>query len=602
MVARWLRPLAARFAPRTVLAARAWNRSTRSMRPRLPVFWHRGYRLPIPSAERGIGMDPRRADHVLFFLLDVGAIEPACVLSPERTSFLEMARVHDERLLDALFDPVRLAAAFGATPGEVVSGEILSTVRRAAGGTIAAARIARATSRPVLNLLGGFHHASRGAMGGFCAINDVAMAIATLRHEGFRGRVAVLDLDAHPPDGTADCLKDDPDVWIGSISGGSYGALPRVDEIICEGGTDAPYLAALRELLRRANDPELAIVLAGGDVLAGDRLGQLALSLDGARERDTLVLEALRGRGSVWLPAGGYGKDAWKVLAQTALLLAGSPLAAVPRGYDPLARSFADVARRLPGDLLSDAGEISFDDIAEELRLGRPARPRLLGFYSDEGIELALERYGVLAAFGRLGYYDFRVTVAPADTGDTLRVHGRGGGARHLLIEATLSKRRLAERDLLFVEWLTLRHPLARFDAVRPRLPGQDAPGPGLSREAAELLLRIARRLGLAGVAFTPAHFHIAYAGRRSARFASPEAEGEFEALVEALGHLPLLEATQLVSDGRIQKGGAPYRWTPSEMVAWLTDPPAADDGARVAAARDAAHFEITPAVANPEP
>lgn len=602
VLTRLLRPLAATFAPKTLLAARAWNRATRGVRPRLSVFWHRAYRLPIPSAERGIGMDPRRADHVLFFLLDAGVIEPTQVVTPERASFLELARVHEEGLLDALFDPVRLAGVFGATPGEVVSGEILSTVRRAAGGTIAALRVAHATKRPVLNLLGGFHHAGRATMGGFCAINDVAMAVVTLRHEGFRGRIAVIDLDAHPPDGTADCLAWDPDVWIGSISGGSYGELPRVDEVVRPDASDEGYLAALRDLLRRWNDPELAIVLAGGDVLAGDRLGKLALSLEGTRRRDALVRDKLRGRGSVWLPAGGYGHDAWKVLAQTALVLAESPIVRVPVGYDPLARRFAAVAKKLPGEDLSDLGDPTFEDIAEELRIGKPGRPRLLGFYSEEGVELALERYGILGAYARLGYHAFRVTVDGTLAGDLVRLRGRGGGVEHVLVEATLSKRRLADRDVLFVEWLTLRHPRAHFDEARPRLPGQEAPGPGLAREAGELLLRMAKRLGLAGVAFTPAHFHIAYAGRKSARFVSPEAEGEFEALVTALRHLPLLEATRLVAEGGVLRNGEPYRWTPSEMVSWVGDPPDVDHEARVEAARAAVRFEPAPVVAKEEP
>lgn len=61
-----------------------------------------------------------------------------------------------------------------------------------------------------MNLLGGFHHARPDVAGGFCPVNDVAVAIAAVRADGFRGRVLVLDLDAHPPDGLAACLAGDP--------------------------------------------------------------------------------------------------------------------------------------------------------------------------------------------------------------------------------------------------------------------------------------------------------------------------------------------------------------------------------------------------------
>ena len=68
--------------------------------------------------------------------------------------------------------------------------------------------------QPSLNLLGGFHHAAPDAAGGFCPVNDVAVAIAAVRAEGFLRRVVVLDLDAHPPDGLALCLLDDASRYV----------------------------------------------------------------------------------------------------------------------------------------------------------------------------------------------------------------------------------------------------------------------------------------------------------------------------------------------------------------------------------------------------
>ncbi len=148
-------------------------------------------------------------------------------------------------------------------------------------------------------------------------------AIATLRAEGFRGRVAVLDLDAHPPDGLAACLDADRDVWIGSLSGSDWGPLPRADETVLPPGTQDPaYLDALGALLSRMPRPRLAFVIAGGDVLAGDRLGTLGLTVAGARERDLLVASELEGVPSVWLPGGGYSDRAWHVLAGTGMAVA----------------------------------------------------------------------------------------------------------------------------------------------------------------------------------------------------------------------------------------------------------------------------------------
>jgi hypothetical protein len=150
-----------------------------------------------------------------------------------------------------------------------------------------------------------------------------------------------------------------------------------------------------------------------------------------------------------------------------------------------------------------------------------------------------------------------------------------------------LERTTLAGHDYLFVHWLTMRHPRAAHR--RELLPGQDVPGLGLAREMTELYERMAARLGLAGVAFRPAHYHLAYVARERFRFLDPARQGRFEALVRDLGALPLPEATRLVAAGRVLVDGAPYLWEPEHMVDFAATPP--DDAAEVAAAREAAHF-----------
>jgi hypothetical protein len=107
----------------------------------------------------------------------------------------------------------------------------------------------------------------------------------------------------------------------------------------------------------------------------------------------------------------------------------------------------------------------------------------------------------------------------------------------------------------------------------------------------AMLFARMADRLGLAGIAFRPAAFHTAYAGRAQLRFVDPRRQGRFEALVRDLGGIPLVAATAAVASGRVLLNGEPYRWEPDEMVLWRT--PHVEDAAQVAAARDSAHFTI---------
>src|SRR6266478_6139643 len=277
------------------------NRLRRWLYGRDLAVWHAPeYRWPLSALETRTGAQPRRADFTVWFLLERRALARANLRRPRRAEYEELARVHTPELLDSLGQAETLARIFSVDPTDVPVDEIMNTVRLACGATIAAAREVlsgpdpRPAGRCALNLLGGFHHARPDVAGGFCPVNDVAIAIAAVRAEGFRGRVLVLDLDAHPPDGTAACLARDPSYWIGSISGSDWGAIPNADETVLPERTgDAEYLAALDALLERMPHGEVAFVLAGGDVLAGDPVGQLGLSLEGCRERDLRVADAL---------------------------------------------------------------------------------------------------------------------------------------------------------------------------------------------------------------------------------------------------------------------------------------------------------------------
>ena len=565
----------------------------------LPVFYDPRFRLPLSGIEAAAGFDPRRADFAAWWLRASGLLGRRCFRTPRRATFEELARVHTAEHLESLARPEALAGVFGVDPSDVPADELLDTIRLATGATIEAARLALRIRRPALSLLGGFHHAGPATAGGFCAVNDVAIALAAVRTFGFRGRVAILDLDAHPPDGIAACLAADPRTWIGSISGSDWGRLEGVDEtVLPEGSGDEPYLAALHALLRRMPRAALAFVVAGCDVLAGDRFGRLGLSLAGARRRDLAVADALSGTASVWLPAGGYHRDAWRVLAGTGMALAAGSTAPIPERYDPLSERYEAIMRELTPSQLGESGDITAAEIEEALGL-RPAGPRLLlGFYTASGLEEGLHRLGILDTLKRLGYRDLRVVIDTTGLGDRLRLLAGAGGQEQLLVEAILERRRLRGLEILFIHWLSLRNPLARFSERRPQLPGQEVPGLGLAREAGTLLARMAIRLGLVGVAFRPSHFHLAYTARHDFAFVDPARQGRFEAMVRDLAAVPLLEATHAVAEGRVLLNGRPYAWEADEMAYLLRDLPLDDEERLREAARSTFTVALPPVIA----
>ena len=563
----------------------------------LAVWYSPEYRLPLSALEARTGFQTRRADFALWFLLDRHALGRGNLRVPRRAEYHELARVHTAELLDSLGRPETLARVLSLDAGDVPVDETMNTVRLACGATIDAARElvspanARKLARRALNLLGGFHHAKPDVAGGNCPVNDVAIAVAAVRAEGFAGRVLVLDLDAHPPDGTAACLAADPSCWIGSISGSSWNPLPEaVDEtVLPERAGDGAYLAALDALLGRMPEGELAFVLAGGDVLAEDAVGRLGLTLEGCRARDLRVADALLRVPSLWLPAGGYSPAAWRVLAGTGLALGIHSRAPVPDDYRPLLAKFSAIASSLtPHDLGRAGGRHGRGrGTARTLHPAPAPAARVLQRGRAGACAASLRRPRRAAAHGLWavpgGAARARSGTVRAPAGRRLRpdahrggVGARRGGGRARALCA-LAHAAQPAREVL-------------SGAAGAAGPGRARAGP--CRGAEEMLLRMAARLGLEGLAFRPAAYHLAFAGRATLRFVDPARQGRFEALVDLLSGMPLAEATRAVAEGRVRLDGKPYAWEAEEMVKWLQARP--DDRPAIEAARAAARFTLS--------
>jgi acetoin utilization deacetylase AcuC-like enzyme len=195
--------------------------------------------------------------------------------------------------------------------------------RRSVGATLAACRAALEDGAAA-NLAGGTHHAGTDRGEGFCCFNDVAVAARLMQAERRARRVAIVDLDVHQGNGTAEILRNDASVFTLSV----HGARNFPFRHRCEGDLDvdlpddtgdAAYLdaldAALAALAARF-EPDFVVFLAGADVYEGDRLGRLSLSIAGIAERDRRVFEWARLRGLPVAVAmgGGYCTDVERIV------------------------------------------------------------------------------------------------------------------------------------------------------------------------------------------------------------------------------------------------------------------------------------------------
>ncbi len=226
--------------------------------------------------------------------------------------------------LEAVHDPDYVAEVLEARVpphktrriGFPVTPEVAARAQAVPGGTWLAARLALEHGFAA-NTAGGSHHALADTGAGYCVFNDLAVAAVRLIEDGTVDRIAIVDCDVHQGDGTAALLAGRPEVATYSIHAEknfpARKARSTLDVPLADGIGDDGYCAVLEETLApflTEHRPDLILYQAGVDPFAGDRLGRLALTLEGLRRRERLVMRLAAGTPVASTVGGGYGDDA----------------------------------------------------------------------------------------------------------------------------------------------------------------------------------------------------------------------------------------------------------------------------------------------------
>jgi acetoin utilization deacetylase AcuC-like enzyme len=222
------------------------------------------------------------------------------LMDPPAATDVQLSLAHAPSYVQALVHN-QLSPLEMRTIGFPWTPEMVERSRRSTGATIAAAEAAlegrRSGGAPIaINLAGGTHHAGPARGEGFCCFNDAAVAARVLQQSHGLRRIAVLDLDVHQGNGTAEIFQSDDSVVTVSVHGERNYPFrkPRSDLDIGlqDGAGDADYLEAVGsalQFLQAQTEIDLLIYLAGADPLEQDRLGRLSVSLAGLAERDRRV-------------------------------------------------------------------------------------------------------------------------------------------------------------------------------------------------------------------------------------------------------------------------------------------------------------------------
>ena len=230
-------------------------------------------------------------------LLYEGTVTEANFFEPSIIQDSLVLKVHDLEYLEKLKN-LNLTKREQRVTGFPLSAALVKRELEITQGTVTAVDYAFKYG-VAANIAGGTHHAYPDHGEGFCLLNDIAVASHYAMDELGVKKILVIDLDVHQGNGTAFIFQNEKRVFTFSMHGEKNYPLHKensdLDIELKDNTGDKEYLQVLQDTvpeLIKSEKPDLIFFQSGVDILESDKLGRLALTLDGCKKRDRLVFEA----------------------------------------------------------------------------------------------------------------------------------------------------------------------------------------------------------------------------------------------------------------------------------------------------------------------
>lgn len=257
------------------------------------IAYHTNYTHKVPENHRF----PMIKYELLYEqLLLENIAEKTDFFTPDMVEISDTFLAHRQEYVEA-FVNLSLTESQARKIGFIQDKELIDRELTLVQGTISGALLAF-ENKIAFNIAGGTHHAYSDRGEAFCMLNDQAIASTFLLKNKWAKKILIVDLDVHQGNGTAEIFRNNPKVFTFSMHGKNNYPFEKeksdLDISFDDKTTDNQYLSVLKETLYKLIErekPDFIFYQSGVDVLASDKLGKLALSVEGCAERDAIVFE-----------------------------------------------------------------------------------------------------------------------------------------------------------------------------------------------------------------------------------------------------------------------------------------------------------------------
>ena len=283
-----------------------------------PVAWNPACRLHYAGA--GHPERPQRFEAILEALRHPDLKQQIAWVEAKPADRVSIERVHPPEYVDLL--EALATRGGGALDGDTFLGpRSLESVLASAGAAITAVEQGVKEGRALGVTRPPGHHALAERAMGFCFLNNVVLAARHAQTLGME-RVLIVDWDVHHGNGTQALVERDPSIrfvsmhqypWYPGTGATDERGVGNVFNVPRPGGL--PRATYVRDFLAGVDaalanwEPDLLLISAGFDSLAGDPLGEFTLEPDDITTWTDALRDRMRQRPVVAVLEGGYRLD-----------------------------------------------------------------------------------------------------------------------------------------------------------------------------------------------------------------------------------------------------------------------------------------------------